>query len=441
MKFRFSLPFLKKKSKSIEIKSEKKERDELNSHNLALYAHSLIERLSSGGGRRSFSKESRKCASNILSIFEENGVEGKLEEFSAFSSFGTLWMKVFPAVLPLSILIGAIGLPYISFLILGLCVLLSFSDLKRRSPLVKKLYKSAKGANVSAQIEALEEKEKRVVITAHHDSARIMKSGMKRDFIVLLSSFALVLLLSIFQMISEIFSSSLLMPNIPPLVFLILYIILLVLSFYTARCLFPYTEMVSPGSGDNLSGVAVILALSRYFSKNRTEHVALTFASFDGEEEAQQGSKAFFSSFSDRNSYVINIDGIFKKESLAVLTTDGYGFYSLDEALARKLAMAATAMGYRMKSGKSNILTGSTDALSAAENAFKAVTLTTIAEGKSVAHSEKDTPDAVEKEALEEVIAILIKFIESLDRKKEKALKEERRLFDENKRYRLSPVD
>ena len=247
-----------------------------------------------------------------------------------------------------------------------------------------------------------------------------MKSGMKRDFIVLLSSFALVLLLSIFQIVSEIFSSSLLMPNIPPIVFLILYIILLVLSFYTARCLFPYTEMVSPGSGDNLSGVAIILALSRYFSKNRTEHVALTFASFDGEEEAQQGSKAFFSSFSDRNSYVINIDGIFKKESLAVLTTDGYGFYSLDEALARKLAMAATAMGYRMKSGKS---------------------ITTIAEGKSVAHSEKDTPDAVEKEALEEVIAILIKFIESLDRKKEKALKEERRLFDENKRYRLSPVD
>ena len=97
-------------------------------------------------------------------------------------------------------------------------------------------------------------------------------------------------------------------------------------------------------------------------------------------------------------------------------------------------------MGYKIKKGKLTLFAGATDASSAAKNGIRATTITAMAGCDTPAHTKDDTIDKIDIKTLEEVIAIVIKFIESKDKKKDERKIENDSLLDA-KKYKISLLD
>ncbi|MDZ7367122.1 MAG: M20/M25/M40 family metallo-hydrolase [candidate division KSB1 bacterium] len=65
---------------------------------------------------------------------------------------------------------------------------------------------------------------------------------------------------------------------------------------------------IFPGADDNASGVAALLAVMAYFSRNRPRHT-LVFAAFDAEESGLHGAKAFVNNLPlDKKNVVLNVN-------------------------------------------------------------------------------------------------------------------------------------
>ena len=98
-------------------------------------------------------------------------------------------------------------------------------------------------------------------------------------------------------------------------------------------------------------------------------------------------------------------------------------------------------MGYKVREGRLSLFSGATDALSASESGLRAVTITGMASSEgSYAHTSEDCIDKVDVKSLEEVIALIIKFVESGDKRGTERKEEEESLLL-GKKYRLSLCD
>ncbi|MHA1380346.1 MAG: M28 family metallopeptidase [Candidatus Helarchaeota archaeon] len=80
------------------------------------------------------------------------------------------------------------------------------------------------------------------------------------------------------------------------------------------------------GANDNLSGVAVALAIGKYLAQNRPENVEVWIGSFGAEEVGQRGSKAFVKKYGKKgildNSLTIVLESVGGGEGIGILTTE-----------------------------------------------------------------------------------------------------------------------
>lgn len=84
------------------------------------------------------------------------------------------------------------------------------------------------------------------------------------------------------------------------------------------------------GADDNASGVAALLAMAEYFSKNPPRHTLL-FIAFDGEEEIVRGASAFLKmqDYKERIAFNFNVDMISRGD-------DGY-LYAITQTSQKEL--------------------------------------------------------------------------------------------------------
>lgn len=385
---------------------------------LSKWAYSLLKELSSFGPRPSLSEESGKFASIIESSFSSLGIDSKVVEFTGNRRAGETWTRAFPFLLTASFVFSFFGLPYIALILSAGMFFLWYYDVIKGT--LRLFEKRGQGSNVIATIEPKGEKKRCVMISSHLDSARIMQkdNGQKMSLFNLVSLLYLFVL-SLFLILHESLSSVLFLPNRPSVITSILLIFGLALSVYSFRVLSVYSDKYSPGIGDNISGIAVMLAVAKYFEKNRPEETALVFASFDGEEIGEQGARAYFEKLDDKdNLLLINIDSIYFDDELYLLKRDGFGFVPLDNMLISSLSALSSDLGYRVKTIDPGLLFGSSDASVAAKMQIPAVTITSVVpSSENPSHTEEDTADSVSQLALEKVISLLVKFIERSDRK------------------------
>ena len=440
---------LKKLKKEKQVQAEPAEN--VKAPRLSEEAYSLLCSLFEDlGPRPAATAASRNAARRIGEVFGSFSDDVTVTTGRIVPAIGK-WMLLSAIIASTLIFIFiSIGLPLVASVVGALFTVSTINELRVRKNPLRSVFPSGEAANVHAVIEPEGVAERTLILSAHHDTAAVSRTE-KEGILSRLSaktgavSFLILAVLSIFQLVLELIQGRLFGVGFPGwIVFFLSFFssAFAVLSFYLAfaSSLSAYTS----GAGDNLSGVAVVATLGRYYAELSRQgkglaSTRLVFVSFDGEECGAEGSAIWYRDNSHIlvNPINVNFDGLYDADTLAFLSSDGNGFVPLSSSLASRCSLLAISMGYKVQTGKLGFLGGATDAVSASMAGVEATTLTSMASGiETPAHTEDDTPDKVSQEALSIAMAVTIKLVEELDRKE--AVEEKAGLLEDGKKYRLS---
>lgn len=383
------------------------------------FTKAVLEQL---GPRRSGSDSSLEAAKLIKREFETSCDLVEVQQIPIDSKINTRMFALIVYSYPAVVLLNLFGLPYLGLIVSALILWYSFDTIGRYKP--RYLAPSELGMNVHGVIQPKAEVEQTVIFTAHHDSAPIENVEKKQAMMPL--GFVLgSALLSFLQTGVELTQLRLLRPNFPPILLFFVGLGLLGGWYYVRRLLSYYSTEVSLGAGDNLISVGILTALAKHFKEEPLSKTRIIVTSFDGEEIALQGSRAWYEAHQAEleGAIILNFDSIFSSEHLHFLERDANATVPLSKTLARKGVLIARSMGYEASALSMPILGGATDAASAARVGLEAITLTASSWAESVYHTTADTIDAIDPASVERAVSIAIQFVRLI---------EQDRLWDED---------
>jgi hypothetical protein len=172
---------------------------------------------------------------------------------------------------------------------------------------------------------------------------------------------------------------------------------------------------VVPGANDNLSAVAVLLALARSLVERPTPGVRVLLLSTGSEESFMEGMQGFMrrhrGTLDPAHTTVLCLECL-GSPTLTLLEAEGMlRMRPYDEHARARLADAARAAGVELARGLRTVL--ATDALVALRRGYATVTLASIDAMKFPAnyHSAKDTPANLDWGTIERAFAVAERFV------------------------------
>jgi hypothetical protein len=386
----------------------------------------LIEQL---GPRLATSESAQKAAEQIEQEYQKFCDYTQSSSVAVDMDIHRLPLKVVPIIYPVILLFLFFGLPYLGLILFSLYCYYVYRVLYLYKPFSYKKQKKKQGVNVHGVLHPSEEVRQTILFTAHHDSAplyrynQLNRLSYAKKVALPVALFGVTGILCFLQVLVELMSRTLLMPNMPSLVLALLHLLLLSCSPFLFSLKHFYHEEASPGAGDNLASVALTVQLSRYFHWKRAcgqplKHTRLYFCSFDAEEFALQGSRAWFQEMAPslENALVLNFDSLYYADALTFLEKDVNASVELSSLLARRCVEIARSMGYEAKSEAIPRLAGGTDAAEASRAGLQACTLTSVGwddrSKPSVYHTKDDNVSAIEVKAIEQAISVGIRLVE-----------------------------
>lgn len=294
-------------------------------------------------------------------------------------------------------------------------------------------FPAREGHNVVGVLEPEGEVLRQVIVSGHHDSARVFNFYIDRpelysrriyggigSVVALWIASIVVALVSGLAMKTALIGVDLLRA-ISAAAFLGLFPFVLHLWFFAS-------DKGTPGAGDNLVASAIALEVVAEFARRREagkglSHTRLVFASFDAEEAGLRGARAFArrrrQEFASLPSYGYNMDCVYNLSDLSFLTSDLNGSVKLDAEATARLAKLAAAEGLPSTTMPIAFLTGGTDAAELAAAGVHATSLIAMRWGNDARsqayHTPRDTIDSVDPAAVEALIRLGLRFIESLE--------------------------
>ena len=287
-------------------------------------------------------------------------------------------------------------------------------------------YPKKEGRNVVATLEPEGKAEAQVILSGHHDSARIFNFYVdkperysRRVYGGIGSVVALWLVSVVAAAIPGIGWARIALA----LVFLACLPLVLPLWKFAS-------DEGTPGAGDNMAATAIALEIFKEFAARRAsgdglKRTRLVFASFDAEEAGLRGARAFArgrkAEFAAVPTYAYNMDCIYNLADLRILVSDLNGFVKLDAGAVSRLAGLAAEEGIAAPTAPLAFLTGGTDAAELQAAGVNAVSLVAMRWGNDARsnayHTPADTPDAVDPAAVEALIRFGVRFSLDTDRK------------------------
>jgi len=349
-----------------------------------------------------------------------NGFADKveLEEFVVHKGAFLDWIRILVICYCLGIVFLWLQLPIVSALLTIISILILVFQFIFYKHMLDPLYPKRKGLNVVGYLEPVKEAKKQIILSGHHDSARIFNFFIHQpklynlrvtggiSFIVALLLISIVLIFIPAGIIATVLKA------IASAGFLI-----------TGQLWFFASKKGTPGAGDNLISSAMALEIGRYFSENKLEHTRIIVASFDAEEEGLRGASAYAKKHADDfkkiPTYLLNADCLYFLKDLFFLTSDINCSVALSTELAEDLVAIAKKKNYPATHKPIAFLTGGTDAGELAKKGVKATTMLAMPwsnlERANVYHTPNDTIDNIEKAVIDASIDIFITYIEEKD--------------------------
>ena len=373
------------------------------------------------------------AAKTIADSFGEACDRVETQDFEAHPSAFLGFIRVLTGSYLLSVVFMCLNLPVASCISSALGIVNFIFEYLLYFHFSDRFYPKYRGRNVIGFVEPTDEVKNVVLVSGHHDSAQIFnfyedgKAGYQvreiRGMVIFLFYFGVSGYLSV-----QAFKTG----NVFAIGFPsdlrvgVAAAIGLALSWFVYPLWWFLNDEGCPGAGDNLASVAMDMEVARYFRKNRLRHTRVMAVSFDGEECGLRGARAFWAKYADElrkyNTWNFNADCPYYHDELRFLTKDINWAVNLDVEMANKAAEIARGMGVSAIVCPIAYLAGATDAGEAARAGFKATTLLSIPFTNkcrdTVYHTRNDTVEHVEPQAIEQAIAVMIKFTQDVDTRK-----------------------
>jgi len=278
------------------------------------------------------------------------------------------------------------------------------------------LFPKRTGTNIIAKIKPLNERKKIVIVSGHHDSAYEFPlfEKYKEKFNILAYLVAGLVLISgivsLIEFLLDILDLSLLGLTI---IFIAILVASLILGGYIAFNL--HSKNVILGANDNLSGVAVMLALAHHFSSHRLKHIELWCISFSC-EECMRGSKRFVERHKNelKNSHTINFDMV-GRGNISIIRAEPAYLTKHSVELAKDFQESSKRANLELPIKVAGF--GGTDAAFFSKAKLKAISILglTSADYPDTWHELSDTPENIIEECLDKTLNVSIQYLNDLD--------------------------
>jgi len=390
------------------------------------YMYELVDRaVSDIGPRESCSEEEKRLGRLFAQEIEPACERISVEDFScspkAFLGFfpylvllylaGVVLYYIYP---PVSVILSAIGMGIL------------FYEVVRYRELIDLFFPTREGENVAGFVTPRGEVRKRVIVSAHLDSAYEFKvwywlKGLSVPAMAV-AFLAPVLLLGA-SLARTITDSSGVPENAA---YTVLGIILIALSPLVAIFFFFHTRDVVPGAMDDMAGIAVLAGLARYLRDAREgggfypEHTEIVLLALSSEEAGLRGAKRYAARHKSElmrdPTFAIFLDGIYDEQFLTAFKREVWCGAKLDPYLVETALEAAAANGYDMRTGV--LAVGATDASAFAREDIPSVSICCQDSTRLVPnyHTRHDTIEFIRPESLAVSLQLVIDMISRIDR-------------------------
>lgn len=324
---------------------------------------------------------------------------------------------------------------WVSFILNLIAIIIIWNEFFNYREFIDPLFKKKQSQNVIGTIKASGERKNLIIFSGHHDSALqfnllwhlkigypiIIFIGLGIMIIWLVSSLIMLLL----SIIGLFFYKS----------FFIFGLILFIIGIPAFIGLFLFVSPGEkankvPGAVDNLSAVAIILALAQYLKTNKEiipNNTEIKLISFGCEEAGLRGAYRYvenhYNELKMLDAECVNLDAIQSKNKISIIDFEPSTRTKHSDIVVKKIENAAKLINADISSsslGGSSLLekiigqiSGGTDATAFSKSGIKAANISAMDLSKMLQfyHQPTDTLDKIEKGSLENVLKILISFI------------------------------
>ena len=324
---------------------------------------------------------------------------------------------------------------FISFGFNLIAFLILWNEFFNYREFIDPLFKSRSSQNVIGKIYPKEEVKKILIFSGHHDSAPqynlltylkigypiLIFLGLAIMILWLLISIVVILLILINLFFYELF-----------FLFVLILFLIGTPAFIGLFLFVPFGKKANkvPGAVDNLSAVAIVLALGKILKKNKElvpNNTEIRLISFGCEEAGLRGAFRYVDKHFDElkrlGAECINMDGIHSKDNVTIIDFEPSTRTKHSEIVVEKIINAANSSQIKVKAsalgGSSMIekvigqVTGGTDATAFSKAGIKAANISAMDLKQMLGfyHQPTDTVDKIEKGSLENVLQICISYI------------------------------
>ncbi len=374
------------------------------------------------GPRLAGTKSALDTADYLYDSVNEYADEARKEEFYIHQGAFLGWIKILVTCYILAVVFLWVDLAYVSFLLLTLSVVILVLQFFLYMPLLDKLYPKKKGKNVIGIVEPKKEVKQQIIVSGHHDSARIFNFFIKQPKLYnarTTGSIALVIMLLLVSLLSMI---------IPALKDFQIYINIFftITVLWVGQMWFFASKNGTPGAGDNLIASMIAIHIGKHFKQKEVlNHTRVIVLSFDAEEEGLRGARAYVKKHEEQlkemPTYVLNADCLYDEKELFFLTSDLNNFVKFDDDMVDELLDVAEALGIFTFKQPIAFLTGGTDGAEFAKVGIKATTLIGMPWSNSNRntsyHTPNDTLENVNFNVVSNTLEIFIAYINFKDKK------------------------
>jgi Zn-dependent M28 family amino/carboxypeptidase len=289
--------------------------------------------------------------------------------------------------------------------------------------LIDRLFPRREGENIVGTVAPAGNIERRVIVSAHLDSAYEFKIWywFKGFSVALMVVAFLAPLLLLAASLARTLAHSSGVPHGMP--YFVLGIILIALAPVVGIFAFFHTSDVVPGAMDNMAGISVLAGLGKYLKEaapeDKPKGSEVVLLATSSEEAGLRGAKRYVSKhkedFTSVPTYGIFLDGICDENFLTVFTREVWPGARHDARLIELANSVASENGLSMKNGVLPV--GATDAAAFSLAGVPSVALCCQDNSRLVPnyHTRLDTIDYVRPESMEVSLQIVIGMLNHLD--------------------------
>ncbi|MEX1376528.1 MAG: M28 family peptidase [Eubacteriales bacterium] len=363
------------------------------------------------------------CADDICEDMKSFADHAATQDFGVHTGAFLGWIRMLVVFYAAAIAMLWLRLPLFAGLLLALGIVIMVFQFFLYKHFIDFLFAKKTGRNVMGIVEPAGEVKQQIIISGHHDSAKIFNFFIHQPKL-----YALRVMGGIGSLVAVCILSIIAAVIGAPWASIAVAVLASICALIVFQLWFFASSQSTPGAGDNLIASTMAVEALRKISADKKsgsplQHTRVMAVSFDAEEEGLRGAHAFAKANKEMlqsvRTYLFNIDCPYYLKDLFFLTSDINDSVKMSAEFAGECANAARDLGYQAKTQPIAFLTGGTDAGELAKLGVHATTLMAMpwdnTERASVYHTPNDTCDAVEKQAVQAALEIFFAVVKKKD--------------------------